>query len=216
MTAFQNQLQQIPAPNLPLAPDYYLKQYGDQYSNVLRLYFNRLTGAVNSLTGPYGGQYVEMPNGLFFNLTTQTLAAANTGYPVEFDQTYLSSAVSVVDGSKLTVSVPGVYNFQYSGCVKSKNSSSKNVFLWITRSGTTIGYSTNAYTLSGSGTYGIIAWNFSIDMQAGDYIQLYWSATDANVALVTEAASAPHPGIPASVCAVLYAGPLPETLPTPP
>jgi hypothetical protein len=45
------------APNLPVATPDYQKQYQDQYSNVLRLYFNQLdstnqqtTQAINSLT----------------------------------------------------------------------------------------------------------------------------------------------------------------------
>ena len=209
-------INQIEPPALPLGTDVYQRPYQDQLNNVHRLFYNRLTTVVNAVVGTYGGQYVDMPNGLFYHMDTQTLPLANTGYPVEFDTTYLGSGVSVVDTTKLTVAVPGVYNFQYSGCAKSTNASSKNVFLWIVRNGVTIGYSTNAYTLSGNGTYGIIAWNFSIDMQAGDYIQLYWSATDVNVSLVAEAPTSPHPGIPASVCAVLYVGPLPAILPTPP
>jgi hypothetical protein len=37
------------APNLPLAPQQYSSQYGEQLNNVLRLYFNQLTNAVGSL-----------------------------------------------------------------------------------------------------------------------------------------------------------------------
>lgn len=37
------------APNLPLAPQQYSPIYGDQLNNVLRLYFNQLTNAVNTL-----------------------------------------------------------------------------------------------------------------------------------------------------------------------
>lgn len=35
------------APNLPVATENYQKQYQDQYSNVLRLYFNQLDGINN-------------------------------------------------------------------------------------------------------------------------------------------------------------------------
>jgi hypothetical protein len=35
-------LNQVAAPNLPLAPDDYSRQYQDQFANVMRLYFNRL------------------------------------------------------------------------------------------------------------------------------------------------------------------------------
>ena len=36
------QIDKIAAPSLPLAPDQWDRRYQDQFSNVLRLYFNRL------------------------------------------------------------------------------------------------------------------------------------------------------------------------------
>lgn len=211
--------QTLAAPPVPTLPD-----PGQQFSDktvrssnsLVRTFMTRLTGALQSLFGPAGGQYIDNPNGLFFNTSTQNIAVVNTGYPVEFNQTYLSNYVTVVDSSKLTVSVGGIYNFQYTGSVQSSSSSAKDVFMWIVRNGTTIGYSCAPYTLAGSGTYGRLNWNFSIDLQAGDYIQLYWGASDTTVSLVTVAASSPYPAIPASVCAVMYSSALPAELPTAP
>ena len=36
------EIQQVAAPNLPLAPTEYQRQYTDQLNDILRLYFNRL------------------------------------------------------------------------------------------------------------------------------------------------------------------------------
>ena len=43
------ELNQVAAPNLPLAPTEYNRQYGDQLNNVLRLYFNRLDAILAQL-----------------------------------------------------------------------------------------------------------------------------------------------------------------------
>ena len=43
------ELNQVAAPNLPLAPMEYNRQYGDQLNNVLRLYFNRLDAILSQL-----------------------------------------------------------------------------------------------------------------------------------------------------------------------
>ena len=67
-TVVTKALQQIQQPALPLPPAEYNKLYQDQYNNVLRLYFNRLTNAMNAVTGEYAGQYVPYPNLLVFNL----------------------------------------------------------------------------------------------------------------------------------------------------
>lgn len=44
-----NELSRIAAPNLPLAPAQWDRQFHDQYSNVLRLYFNRLDNFIAQL-----------------------------------------------------------------------------------------------------------------------------------------------------------------------
>jgi hypothetical protein len=43
------ELNQVVAPNLPLAPETYDRQYQDQLNNVLRLYFNRNDSILNQL-----------------------------------------------------------------------------------------------------------------------------------------------------------------------
>lgn len=205
-------------PALPLGGDSYEKRYQDQFSNVLRLYFNRLSTNVNLAFGINGGQYIDCPNGLFFNTADQTFAATNTGYPVVYSATYLNNAVALKSGStsRIEVSVGGIYNFQYSGQLLSTNSSAKNVYLWIKRNGTAIGYSTHAYTITGNDQYLEISWNFNIDLDAGEDLELEVAASDTAVRLDAEAATSPHPGIPSSVMAVNFIAPLPDPRPTPP
>ena len=42
-------INQVAAPNLPLSPMEYNRQYNDQLNNVLRLYFNRVDAILNQL-----------------------------------------------------------------------------------------------------------------------------------------------------------------------
>ena len=42
-----------PVPNLPLGTEQYERRYQDQYSNVLRLYFNQLNNALNVIVNSY-------------------------------------------------------------------------------------------------------------------------------------------------------------------
>ena len=213
-----NDLKNPAVPNLPLSPEVWDARYQDQFANVLRLYFNRLQNITQNLLGPSGGQYIDRPNGLFFNTADQTFGAINTGYPVVFNSTYLNNAVALQAGStsRIEVSVSGVYNFQYSGQVKTSSASDKNLYVWIARNGTNIGYSTHAWTFHDNNHYAEISWNFNIDLAAGEYIELYASVDNTNIRLDAETASAPHPGIPSSVMAVNFIAPLPDPRPTPP
>ena len=211
-------LKNPPAPNLPLSPEIWDARYQDQFANVIRLYFSRIQNVTQNLLGTNGGQFIECPNGLFFNTADQTFAAINTAYPVEFNATYLNNAVALQAGStsKVEVSVSGVYNFQYSGQVKTTSSADKNLYLWIARNGVNIGYSTHAWTFHDNNHYAEISWNFNIDLAAGEYIELQIAADSTDIRLDAEAATAPHPGIPSGVLAVNFISPLPNPRPTPP
>jgi hypothetical protein len=213
-----SQINKIQIPSLPYASNLYHPAVMDQYSNVLRLYFTQLNGAMNNLIGTNGGQFIDCPNGLFFNTVDQTFAATNTAYPVVYNQTYLSNAVALRSGStsEIEVTIGGIYNFQYSGQLLSTNASSKDVFLWIKRNDVNIGYSTHAYTLTGNNEYIEVNWNFNIDLAAGEYVELEIASTSTNVRLDAVAPTSPHPGISSSVMTVNFVGPLPAVRPTAP
>lgn len=205
-------------PNLPTPGARYEQQTADQTNGLLRNFMLKLAASLRSVLGPNGGQYIDRPNGLFFSTDDQTLAAINTATAVEFPIEYLNNGVEVNAGteSRIYVSVSGIYNFQFSGQLVSNNSSAKQIYLWIVRNGTDIGYSTHQYTLSGASVHLNVSWNLNIDMQDGDYLELKWAADDTSVTMEATAATSPHPGIPSAVMAVSYVAPLPDVIPTPP
>jgi hypothetical protein len=214
------EINQVAAPNLPLAPMEYNRQYGDQLNNVLRLYFNRLDAILSQLrtSDDIDPANINFPNGLFFNTADQTLAAINTGYPITFNQTYLNNfvALQTASTSKIEVAVAGVYNFQLSAQLKSTNASAKDVQIWIKRGTTTIGYSGHRYTVEGSDNHMNVNWIFDIDLAVGEYIEMYWGADDTNVTMEAIAASAPYPAVASAVMAVNFVARLPSPRPTPP
>lgn len=209
-------LQKVPPPALPYAVPAYTPTYIDQLLKVLRLYFTRLSDVLGAIIGTNGGQYIDCPNGLFFNTADQTFANINTAYPVVFNQTYLNNAVSLVDSSKVTVSIGGVYNIQYSGQLLTSSGSAKTFYLWIRRNGVDIGYSTRGHTVDSNNQLNDVEWNFNIDLDVGEYVEIMASKTDAGIQLEAQTASSPHPGIPSSVLSINFIAPLPDTRPTPP
>jgi hypothetical protein len=211
-------LQKTPPPALPYAVPAYTPTYIDQLLKVLRLYFNRVSDVLNAITGVNGGQYIDCPNGLFFSTTDQPIVAANTAQSIKLPIEYLNNAVRVnsVTDSRVYVDVGGVYNFQFSGQLLSGSASAKQVYIWISRNGTDIGYSTHQYTVSGSGNHLNISWNFDIDLDAGEYIEMQWAADDTNMKLEAAVATALHPGMPSAVMAVNFIAPMPVPRPTPP
>ena len=200
-----NKIDKPRPPALPLAREQYDRRDEDEYSNVLRLFFNRLTNSLNSLfSTDDGGKALYMPRGLFYSTTNQTVALADTGYPVEFENTYIESGVSIVGDTKITVEADGVYNFQVSIQLESTNSSAKTVWFWINKNGTDVPYGGHEYVIEGSGNKQVAVWNFSIDVEAGQYIEMYWATNNTTVDIHTHVPTSPHPGIPSAVVAVSF------------
>jgi hypothetical protein len=211
-------VQKVQPPALPIPKDSPLKQYLDDLNNILRLFFNLLANAVNSVFGELGGRFLDVPNALYFSTVDQPIAVADTAQAVTFNQTYLQSGFSINGGSnsQITAVYGGVYNFQFIGQVSSGSGSNKNVFLWISRNGTDLGYTAREFSLAGSGAIKEIVWNFNLDLAAGEYVEMQLAANDTNVTLEAVAPATPHPGVTSAVVTINFISALPEVRPTPP
>lgn len=211
-------ISKIQPPALPIAPETPLRVYLNDLSNILRLFFSRAANSINLLTGSDGGRFIDSPNGLFWDNADQTLTAVNVGQPVRFNQTYLDNGM-VINGpttSQITMTYSGIYNFQFNAMLRSSSASSKIAYIWINRNGTDVGYTAREYSISGSGGLLEINWNFNIDVQAGQYIEIVWTGDNSNLALDAIAPTSPHPGVPSAVIAVSFVSVLPDVIPTPP
>lgn len=201
-----NEIDKVATPALPLAPEGYERPYMDQNSNVLRLFFNRLVNSLNTLLSTEdGGKFLYMPRGLFYSTTDQSATVVDTGYPVEFENTYIGNGVSIAgaDNTQITVTADGVYNFQVTLQLEKNNSAACSLFVWINKNGTDQPYGGQHQAIKGD-DYQVSHWNFSIDLTAGQYIEMYWATDDTDLNLHTEVATSPHPGIPSAVVAVSF------------
>jgi len=201
-----NEIDKVATPALPLAPEGYERPYMDQNSNVLRLFFNRLVNSLNTLLSTEdGGKFLYMPRGLFYSTTDQSATVVNTGYPVEFENTYIGNGVSIAgaDNTQITVTADGVYNFQVTLQTDHAGGSDSTITTWINKNGTDQPYGGQQQTVKGNSVHAVY-WNFSIDLTAGQYIEMYWATDDTNLSLDTQTAASPHPGIPSAIVAVSF------------
>ena len=60
-------VQKVQVPALPIPKASPLKQYLDDLNNILRLFFNLLANAVNTVFGELGGRFLDVPNALYFS-----------------------------------------------------------------------------------------------------------------------------------------------------
>jgi hypothetical protein len=174
------ELNQVSAPNLPLATIEYNRQYVDQLNNVLRLYFNRVDTVLNQL------KTLSVPYGAFSSDQDQT-AVANTATLMTLNTTDFSNGVSIAS-SKITVATAGIYNLQFSVQLENTDNAPQDVFIWLKQNGVDIVGSTGKVGMParkgvGDPFHSIFGWNYYVSLTAGQYIEIYWSTTNAAVTI---------------------------------
>ena len=191
-TTIINRYRPVVQPRLPAAPTEYDAQFIEQYSNILRLYFNQLDNLTGVLLGETGGRFIRFPYGAFSSNQDQT-AIANTATLMTLNTTDFANEVSIAT-SKITVVNAGIYNLQFSVQLENSNNAPQDVFIWLKQNGTDIVGSTGKVGMParknpGDPFHSIVGWNYFVSMTAGQYIELYWSTTSADVSIQFYAAS---------------------------
>jgi hypothetical protein len=145
--------------------------------------------------------------GSFYDLTIQTASAINTPYAINFGVTDISNGVSIVSNSRITFANTGIYNIQFSAQFDRTNSGTDSVDIWLRKNGTDVPGTGGKIVLSGGATASqlIAAWNYVLNIVAGEYYELMWSTPDTHVRLLYETAQTSpfsHPTIPSVILTV--------------
>jgi len=185
-TTIINRYRPVVAPRLPAAPDQYDPEFIEQYSNILRLYFNQLDNLTGVVLGQSGGRFIRFPYGAFSSGVDQT-TTANTATLMTLNTTDFSNDVSI-SSSKITVANAGIYNLQFSVQLENTDNAPQDVFIWLKQNGVDIAGSTGKVGMParkgvGDPFHAIYGWNYFVSMTAGQYIEIYWSTTSANVTI---------------------------------
>jgi hypothetical protein len=140
--------------------------------------------------------------GTFSSAVTQFPAAVNTPYAVNFETTEINSGVVMTNASRVTTQYSGLYSFDFRLQLTSTNSSQKSIYIWGRKNGIDIPYSNSKVTLVGNGVELVPSWSFSVSMQAGDYFQLMYAATDTSVSIDAPASTPFAPSTPSATLRV--------------
>jgi hypothetical protein len=216
MANVKQQLDTPALPSLGLSGAVYSQNVQNQNNGILRLFFTKLVNVISSLIGPSGGKYLNFPHGAFHSEINQVAANTTTAYPVYFGTTDISNGVTVVDNSKLTVAVDGIWNLQFSLQIKNVSNDGQDFDIWFRKNGVNIPNSNSRFHVvarksSGDPSHIIAALNFFESLLAGDYIEVVGCVTSTDVTLETFAAgtSPTRPAIPSAIATMTFVSNLP-------
>lgn len=202
-------------PNLPLGTDQYDRRYQDQYSNVLRLYFNQLRNALTALFGNQGGKFLGFPYAAIQRNVDKTFTA-NTATQITFEQNdFLNGATN--DGTDgISVQQSGIYNYQFSIQFANTDTQIHSAWIWLRVNGVDVPGTGSRWDITAkhgsSDGYVLAAANFYVQLNAGDTIEMWAAVANAGVYMEAYTASTspfPRPSIPSVVATLSFVSALP-------
>tara|TARA_R110000868_G_scaffold138456_1_gene352598 strand:+ start:1360 stop:2031 length:672 start_codon:yes stop_codon:yes gene_type:complete len=199
MTDYTSQITTPAQPNIGNPGDTYDRLFFSQTLSNIGNYAKRVTSVLGALFGPRGGKYINVPYGAFQDTADQT-ATANTATVMTFNTTDYANGVSVVTSggkaSRLTVAQSGIYNLQFSVQFENTDTQEHDVTVWLRKdasgagidipgSAGLIGVPSSHGSISG---HSIVGWNYFIQLNANDFVEIWWSTPDATVTIQAYAA----------------------------
>jgi hypothetical protein len=141
--------------------------------------------------------------GAFSDTTTQEAASINTAYAMTFNTTDASNGVSVGSPtSRLVVTEQGVYNIQFSAQLDKKSGATGVIHIWLRKNGSNVANTASKVAIQGTAAETVAAWNFVIQLEPTNYVELMWATDDTEVILHAASATSVWPAIPSVICTV--------------
>jgi hypothetical protein len=175
-------------------------------------------------TGGVGTYQINVPDNSPVTLASTTITAygttitaqltgtaGSTGtYTVSTSGTIASATLEGRLTSKIVATVAGTYSFTWSGQFSNLANAPETVYVWIRINGVDLAGSTGQIGMIQRKSAGvpsnlIAGWNYFINLNAGDYVELWWLVSTTDVSLKTFAKST-SPAYPATASVIATIG----------
>jgi hypothetical protein len=215
-------------PNLPLGTDQYERRYQDQFTNVLRLYFNQLRNALGELFGINGGKYIQFPHIAASDGALQYATAANTPTIVQWSSLDAGAGFTLNANSTATAQVTGIYKITYSLQFANDDNAIHDAIVWLRINGSTsaadVANSTTIFTLQArkSALLPNFVCGYSevvFTLNAGDAVGLWWGTNQAATSggatgiyidyRAAQTSPMAYPAVPSAIGSITFVSALP-------
>ncbi len=144
--------------------------------------------------------------GSFYDVLDQTITTASIGQPALIRNTdaIMTSGFSVVSNSRITAANSGKYNIMFSFQFHNNGGggSGNTAEVWFVKNGLPLAESNTRIAVPTNAPYVVAAWNYFVQMNAGDYVQIFWSTDNANIGLDYSTSSMGGPAIPSVIVTI--------------
>jgi hypothetical protein len=143
--------------------------------------------------------------GTFISAFTSGTGGTGT-YVVSISQNRTSATYTGTMTSQIVVANTGIYNIQFSSQMDKTDAGADDVNFWLRRNGADVTASAGLISLQGNApAYMMAAWNYLIELIAGDIIELYWGSADVNMSILSGTAQTSpltHPAVQSTILTI--------------
>lgn len=228
--AVYNKLKGSKAPNLPISPVEYSQRYHDQYSNVLRLYFNEIDNIFAAIFADNaGGHHISFPYIGASDTTDQYATATNTPTIVKWNTLDYGNGFLLNPNYTATAQYSGIYKIDYSLQFANTANAQHDIYVWLRINGLTaaadVPGSASKFSLvsrKSAGVYSFLVAYSSVvfELNGGDTVSLWWATDGAynpvgpvdGVYMEYQAAQTvpfTHPSVPSAIGSITFLSALP-------
>ena len=171
-------------------------------------------------TGPQGTQGPQGPQGdpgvaggfgyygSWYDILDQFVDTVSVGKPVLIRTQDMVDGFSVANNSRITAANSGRYNIMFSFQLHNRGGGGNGttVEIWLTKNGQPVPDSNTRIAVNTNSPYIVAAWNFFIQLNAGEYTEIYWATDNSNIVLEYNTGSMGGPTIPSAIVTVNQIG----------
>jgi hypothetical protein len=212
---------QIDPPAVPRLPDpetEHRQSYFAQLLNVLRLYFNRLSGVLSVLFGTNGGAELQSPHAMLMSDEDQLNPSITGVNQLSFNQPVITQGIEVRNTNEIWFEKAGQYLVNFRLQVSNASNSVQEFEVWAGFNGTDYPLSNTRFDLparKSSDVFGhvvpAVTGIFTVSDPDNDYLTIKWFATSTDVFLEHYAAGTTptRPEIPSVIMTINFVSRLP-------
>jgi hypothetical protein len=188
------------------------------FSNALRLYFSRLNGVVNLITGTNGAAELQAPHAMLMSDQDQTNPDTTLANNLKFDTPVILQGIEVRNNSEIWFDKPGQYLVTFSLQVTNRSNAEQVFEVWAGYNGANYPLSNTRFDLPPRKSASVwshvvpaISGIFTVSNPSADYLTIKWWASSTEVFLEHYAAqtSPARPEIPSVIMTINFVSRLP-------
>jgi hypothetical protein len=170
----------------------YRQGFFSQFNNVLRLYFNRLSGVLSVLLGPDGGAELQNPHAMLMSDEDQMSGGTTVANNLKFNQPVILEGIEVrgVNNNEIWFEKPGQYLVTFTLQVSNRSNATQEFEVWAGFNGSNYPLSNRRFDIPArkdSSTWAHIVPSvtgiFTVSDPTNDYLTIKWWASSADVFL---------------------------------